>query len=154
MSDSEKSVENPSTADVRRAFREDGPFSTPEARKWTPTPHRFASKFGIESIGSGGHGYQTVWWVPGSHTKREVIEKFAAVNADRLNPKGAHQRIARNYPAFKEASRDVLDPFETGEDHPSYGREYRYEGTCPVCGETHTNQLAFHIRNDCEVVNG
>lgn len=93
--------------------------------------------------GHNGSGSR-VYFIDGEHSEENVIETWASENetiVEKLNDTELHSSCPKR---FRAALKDVCDL------HLSYGDSdrpvgYTQGGTCPLCGESHSQSLARHL---------
>jgi len=108
-----------------------------------------ARKDGVQkfNISGGVLSTKSVWYIEGKHSPRTVLERWIEANENAVNKTGnykIHHQVAINRPKFKDASKELLGPFESrGPKNP--------DGTtsmnCPFCGEN-INGLPDHLPCD------
>lgn len=93
----------------------------------------------------GGHNQRRIYYVGGAHDPIEVIEAWLDANeviAETANAWQLHHRISAYGVEWKDASREMIGPFDDivdGGNIPASG------GTCPLCGESYERALADHL---------
>lgn len=127
-------------------LREEGPRPLTERSVSTASRDRGVRKF---TPGSGGINDSAVYFIDGVHSPESVIRSWLDINGTHgLSDWGLHQKISGYGEKFKEASYEILGPFEdTAPDHDG-GTTTMTE--CPLCGGDIEGELPAHIRNDCD----
>lgn len=110
-------------------------------------------KFSPRNRASGGAinagGQKTsVYYIEGKHNPATVVRKWLSENK-RVVEDGStwatHHMISVYGDSFKNASREILGPFDVGQIAQDGGAG----GTCPFCGEEYPLHLPGHLEN-CE----
>jgi hypothetical protein len=92
-----------------------------------------------------------VYYIEGKHKPKSIIRKWLQKNnkmTEKLSNWALHQRISSCGEKWKEASRELLGPFETGRKHGEKGGSYEPGGTCALCGEEYTRSYRDHLPCD------
>lgn len=128
--------------------------SPPEDLPYEPNPSQ--RRDGIRKFQlPGGHGKAKVlkgrpsciYYIEGKHDPQTVLEAYYGLNPrvrKELDKRTLHMKTATLGDGFKEASRELLGPFESfAKGHGDGGLS---DWECPLCGETiQANRRAGHL---------
>lgn len=91
-----------------------------------------------------------VYYLDGRHAPVSVLRKWVDANESSVEHSpawGLHQSVCRQYPEFKQASREVFGPFEAVQDSGS-NESGKTDKPCPFCGDDDIDSFPRH-RPDC-----
>jgi len=129
-----------------RILREEGPQPLRNMSISTAARDRGVKEF---NPGAGRLNDVAVYFIKGMHAPGSVINTWLDINEQHgLSNWGLHQKIAGYGEDFKEASYEILGPFDANAvENATGGSDTK---PCPLCGTDIEGELPAHIRNDCE----